>query len=135
MNIETASLTELRTYAADELGIELPAKISQENALKKIEQAIGVAQTAKTDNGKNVDERIKIIIHKTENPNEVDPVFVGVNAKGYTIKRGVEVEVPSAIVEVLDHAMKDTYHSVPNDRGGMDIEKRTSRAYPYQILG
>ena len=32
---------------------------------------------------------------------EEDTLFVGVNGKGYRIKRGVSVEVPSAVAEVL----------------------------------
>lgn len=31
----------------------------------------------------------------------VDDVFVGVNGKTYQIKRGVEVEVPESVAEVL----------------------------------
>lgn len=35
-----------------------------------------------------------------------DDVFVGVNGKRYQIKRGVEVEVPLAVKEVLDNSMR-----------------------------
>lgn len=35
---------------------------------------------------------------------EKDDVFVRVNQRTWLIKRGVEVEVPECVVEVLDHA-------------------------------
>lgn len=35
-----------------------------------------------------------------------DDVFVGVNGRRYQIKRGVEVEVPLAVKEVLDNSMR-----------------------------
>lgn len=43
--------------------------------------------------------KIKIPLTKTEK----DDVFVGVNGKTYLIKRGVEVEVPRAVAEILAH--------------------------------
>lgn len=35
-----------------------------------------------------------------------DDVFVAVNGETYLIKRGVEVEVPLAVAEVLENSMK-----------------------------
>ena len=42
-------------------------------------------------------------------PGEEDTLFVGVNGKGYRIKRGVDVEVPRSVAEVLrnSEAAKD----------------------------
>lgn len=42
-------------------------------------------------------------------PGEEDTLFVGVNGKGYRIKKGVEVEVPRSVAEVLrnSEAAKD----------------------------
>jgi hypothetical protein len=34
---------------------------------------------------------------------EKEAVYVGVNGKGYLIKRGVDVEVPESVAEVLRH--------------------------------
>ena len=37
------------------------------------------------------------------------PVFVGVNGVTYLVQRGVDVEVPKAVAEVLEHAqMQET---------------------------
>ena len=34
------------------------------------------------------------------------PVFVGINGDSYLIQRGVDVLVPKAVAEVLDHSIK-----------------------------
>lgn len=39
-----------------------------------------------------------------DNDRYKDDVFVAVNGKGYVIKRGVEVEVPLCVKEVLDNS-------------------------------
>lgn len=44
---------------------------------------------------------VKIKIPLTRN--EKDDVYVAINGRSYQIKRGVEVEVPLAVKEVLDH--------------------------------
>jgi hypothetical protein len=46
--------------------------------------------------------KIRIPITKTEK----DDVFVGVNGKTYLIKRGVEVEVPKVVADILAHKEK-----------------------------
>ena len=48
-------------------------------------------------------EKVKIKLFK-DNDRYMDDVFVSVNGESYQIQRGVEVEVPDYIAEVLDHA-------------------------------
>ena len=43
--------------------------------------------------------KIKLPLTRTEK----DDVFVGVNGRTWLIKRGVEVEVPECVAEVLQH--------------------------------
>ena len=43
--------------------------------------------------------KIKLPLTRTEK----EDVFVGLNGKTYLIKRGVEVEVPDYVAEVLQH--------------------------------
>ena len=40
-----------------------------------------------------------------------DPVFVSVNGESYMIQRGVEVEVPVYVVEVLENSRKQDKHA------------------------
>lgn len=46
-----------------------------------------------------VEKKVKIKIPMTRT--EKDDVFVGLNGKTYLIKRGVEVEVPAGVAEIL----------------------------------
>jgi hypothetical protein len=46
--------------------------------------------------------KIKLPLTRTEK----DDVYVGLNGKGYLIKRGVEVEVPYGVAEILEHREK-----------------------------
>lgn len=48
-------------------------------------------------------KRVKVMLFK-DNDRYKDDVFVSVNGESYQIQRGVEVEVPDYIAEVLDHA-------------------------------
>lgn len=36
-------------------------------------------------------------------------VFVGINGKGYKIKRGIPVEVPESVAEVIRHSEQQEY--------------------------
>ena len=44
--------------------------------------------------------KIKLPLSRTES----DDVYVGVNGHPYLIKRGVTVEVPESVAEVLEHS-------------------------------
>ena len=48
-------------------------------------------------------KRVKIKLPRLRDQENTD-VFVAVNGENYTIKRGVEVEVPDYIAEVLRHS-------------------------------
>ena len=52
-------------------------------------------------NAKDAKNTVKIRIPLTKT--EKDDVFVGVNGKTYLIKRGVEVEVPKVVADILAH--------------------------------
>lgn len=56
-------------------------------------------------------KKVRLTIHKDPSPNAVDPVFVGVNFVGYSIKRGEEVVVPVELVEVLKGAIETKYEA------------------------
>lgn len=46
--------------------------------------------------------KIKVPLTRTEK----DDVYVGLNGKGYLIKRGVEVEVPYGVAKILERKEK-----------------------------
>lgn len=57
-----------------------------------------------------------------------DDVFVAVNGKGWLIKRGVEVEVPRAVAEVLSQSMEqDTRAAELMDREAESFRLESQR--------
>ena len=50
-----------------------------------------------------------------------DDVFVGVNGKGWLIKRGVPVEVPENVAEVLENSIRQ------DESTAMLIERESSK--------
>ena len=77
-------------------------------AVKK-QEAAQAAQTeeAKTaaapEEGTEEQDTVVIRLFK-DNQRYKTPVFVGVNGETYLIQRGVDVEVPKAVAEVLRHS-------------------------------
>ena len=58
---------------------------------------------ASVENVETVDDRVTIMLPRAL-PGEEETLFVGVNGKGYRIKKGVSVSVPRAVAEVLQSA-------------------------------
>lgn len=76
-------------------------------AVKKQE----AAQAAQTEEAKSAateeaaQEKDTAVIHLfKDNGRYKEPVFVAVNGEAYLVQRGVDVEVPKAIAEVLRHS-------------------------------
>ena len=80
-------------------------------------------------------KRTKIVIHESTDVNAVNPVFVGVNGTGYTINRGQEVDVPAAVVEVLNNARETLYERKKDKFGREYMSPREALSYPFSILG
>lgn len=80
-------------------------------------------------------DRVRIVVHQDGSPGAEKDIFVGVNGVGYHIKRGAEVEVPRAVVTVLEESVKTVYESVRNDDGSTTMVPRTIPTYPFQIKG
>ncbi len=79
----------------DALRAELEAKIAEMEALKAEKEAKAGTEAPEETGPKMV----KIRIPKTKE--EKEDVFVSVNFRTYQIQRGVEVEVPDFVAEVL----------------------------------
>lgn len=57
------------------------------------------------------EKMVKVRLFK-DNKNYQSDVFVGVNGKTYQIKRGVEVEVPDYVAEVLRNSARQDEYAV-----------------------
>ena len=75
-------------------------------AVKKQETAVqDAAEKNETAAGGTVQEKDTEIIHLFKDSHRYsEPVFVGVNGETYLVQRGVDVEVPKAVAEVLRHS-------------------------------
>lgn len=66
------------------------------------------------------EKMVRIKLFK-DNAKYRDDVFVGVNGKGWLIKRGVSVEVPESVAEVLENSLKQ------DEATAMLIERESSK--------
>ena len=104
----------------------LKARIAaQEEQLRALGSVGGTQSHASTK------KRIRIRIDEARDSSEPNPVFVGVDGRGYQIRRGVEVDVPPEVAHVLDIAIAG--RGVPRGGGGTDFVQ--GRRIPYQVLG
>ena len=77
---------------------ETAAADAVENAVETVEKA--EAATEEKDDG-------MVTIHLFKDDDRYSaPVFVGVNGDSYLIQRGMDVKVPKAVAEVLEHSIK-----------------------------
>lgn len=77
---------------------ETAAADAVENAVETVEKA--EAKTEKKDDGMET-------IHLFKDDDRYSaPVFVGVNGDSYLIQRGIDVKVPKAVAEVLEHSIQ-----------------------------
>ncbi len=71
---------------------------------KEQETTQGAASTGEAQSAASP-EMVKIRLFK-DNDKYKDDVFVAVNGRSFQIKRGVEVEVPGYVAEVLERSMR-----------------------------
>lgn len=74
-------------------------------ATKKTEEVVATAQNVYPG-----EKLVKIKLPLTKD--EKDPVHVGINERDWIIQRGVYVEVPECVVEVLDNSERATYDAI-----------------------
>ena len=74
-----------------------PAAQAVENAVETVEKT--EAKAEEKDDG-------MVTIHLFKDDDRYSaPVFVGVNGDSYLIQRGMDVKVPKAVAEVLEHSI------------------------------
>tara|TARA_R110000868_G_scaffold19150_3_gene82781 strand:+ start:1324 stop:1635 length:312 start_codon:yes stop_codon:yes gene_type:complete len=80
---------------------------------------------------KPVVERVKILLEEND---DIPPtgLFLGHNGRGYIIKPGEPVEVPVAILEILDHAVMSAPQLDPQTKQVVGYRERMR--YPYRKI-
>lgn len=127
MNIESLSREDLEAQA-ELLGVKFRANASDETIRKAVKEALGEpVEDAPAASPRKIpeNERITIIINKSETDKQ--PVTVIVNGHSYVMKRGEKVSVPVEVLEVLNHAQRDSWDSEMK-------ESQSVMRFPYQVV-
>lgn len=72
---------------------------------EKLNKAAQAEQTAQAEQAAPEKDTVKIRLFKDDGKYAA-PVFVGINGQTYMIQRGIDVEVPKAVAEVLERSAK-----------------------------
>lgn len=159
VQIDQATVEELREYAIQTLGDEFPEDMGIDEMRATARQAeggkdqftlivlgetkaVGGAAAPKPDLGRILeadatstddpaDEFVSIIINQDEN--DPRPVQAGCNGKAILIPRGEMVRVRRKYVESLSHAVKEI--PIIDARNSRIIGTRRAHLYPFQVLG
>lgn len=80
-------------------------------------------------------KRIKILIHKSDKKDAVNPVPLSVNGYTITVNRGEVAEIPEHFLECLENAVEShfTFFQDKQDPSILHKEERESPAYPYSV--
>lgn len=156
--LATATAAQLRAFAENSLGLDIPPSATAANMRAKIQQAwngteIPVFDEPGPDEGKDVrvraptpaeatgggkdpNRKVRIMIQRTEEPGGDRPVEVGVNGIKILLPRGEPIEVAYKYVHVLENAIKDTFESAVDQNGRMAglAPPRQVLAYPFSYV-
>lgn len=78
-------------------------------------------------------EKRYIINVSLGNDNEPRKQYVGANGRDFLIERGVDIEVPQCVLNVLDDAVIGIPEVDPNDQTKTIVVER--KRFPYSIKG
>lgn len=144
-----SSKDEVIAYITGVMGLAAPEGATKDELYAFIEENGGTigssgADLEKEKPGGNVDpasgitmsDRVKIRVTKTDDNRGSEDVFVGVNGAGFLIKRGVAVDVPRAVVEVLRNAVTKKLQEVVNEAGDHTgaFEYVDVQSIPFEVL-
>ncbi len=94
-----------------------------------------VAITSKTAHLMRGVKRVKIRIPSTEAPGGKDDVTVNINGYLFQIKRDEDIEVPEAVLKVLDNAVMTHYKQKKREGGeGYEMVPMKVMRFPYQRI-
>lgn len=158
LDINEASVGQLRSYATEVLNLDVASEATDADIRSAIERAQPgivsiIAQEAdpqpesagiQPDIGVSVgggmqgslgkgDPRaiIEIQIIETDDGKGGEDVYVGVNGRGWQLKRGVALDVPWRVVCALDNAVQTIVrHSQDEGREG-EVITREAKRFPY----
>jgi hypothetical protein len=135
----TAALAGLETETDPQIAqlkAQLAAAEKANAALRDQKQLADTHANSANESRSTSKERFAIMLDEARDPNEVDPVPVGVNGRLYQLQRGVILNVPREVVGVLKTAVEDRAIPKKDSAGnptGFDLRK--ARRFPFQEFG
>jgi hypothetical protein len=118
--------------APAEVSVEVPAIPAPAEAAMPVAEPTPVVETQHIQKSALRPGWKTILVDESEG--EANFVFVGVNGKHYQIQRGVEVDVPPNVIEVLSHAVATRLVSVVNPvTGAREMVQRSFLRYPFRV--
>lgn len=121
-------------YLQDELGIKAPEGATTEELLKLVTENGGKvvdknepAETAASDVKDQSNTRVRIKVF--ERPDADRQLTVGINGVFTTIVRGVEVNVPYAVYDLLKNAVTKQY-----EQKGDEVIEREVQTDPFTVV-
>ena len=136
-NFATASKSELKAYAQNNLDLNLPMTMGEGTMRDKIlircqDLQIEPPKAVLTSTKGRAHQGKKIIVNIGKVKGDTAPVPVSVQGVQYTIPRGIDIAVPPAVVEVLRNAIQDI---VTQDPETGEIQHEEVQTYPFSIKG
>lgn len=68
-------------------------------------------------------ERVELVVNQGEGENGREPVYVGLNGTGYQIPRGIPVNVPVEVLQILDNAVQTVYESTGSTTTPREVKR------------
>lgn len=81
-----------------------PGRTRPTKEKRKTEGAGGIARTRRTERSRQMQEKMKTVLIPKGRKNEENFVLVSVNGRNFKIMKGVEVQVPEFVAQVLENA-------------------------------
>lgn len=139
LNFATEDKSELKAWAKNNLDLGLTMNMSAETMrdhilakCKELQIEPPVAKIIiKQDKAKKNAKTVVIRIAKTKEAGGNEPQFVGVQAVGYYIPRGIDVAVSPGIVEALKNAVAD---NVTQDDGSGALLHDDVQRVPFTVV-
>ena len=129
IDLEASTKSQLRDYAAEELGVDLPENMNKDQMVLKIKEMTEEVKPSK------IPKTVKIKIPRMEGDTGKQPVFVNFQGREFLIQRNKEVEVPYGVYEILKNAVEFRYETVRDpETGRRDLEKTEVQSYPAQVV-
>lgn len=135
MNVSKSSKAQLLEYAAVDLGLDLAETMTRDEIVDQIRLASGEGDALATVDAVPKEpakpKTIKIQLHAVEGNTGSSDVPVIHNGKSYLLKRGVTIDAPPGVVDILKNAKQMKYTMRIDKDGNRYLDKREVQSYPF----